>query len=70
MNERLNTGQKPMWAQSTGEHTMCMCTLIRGPGPSCSVPNEGWWWQWHHWMHGSPGGNCKWKDIITLKGES
>ncbi len=70
MNERINRGQKPIWAQSTREHMICVHTLIRGPGLSCSVPNKGWWQQRCHWMHSSPGGNCEWKDIITLKGES
>ena len=49
---------------------MCACTLIRGLGPSCSVPNEGWW-QWQpHWMHGGPSGNCEQKNIITSKGKA
>jgi len=59
-----------MWAQSTGECTMCMCALIRGLGLACSVPNKGWWWQRCYWMHSSPGGNCEQKNIITSKGKA
>ena len=62
--------QKPMWAQSTGERTMCARALIRGPGLACSVPNEGWWWRRRHWMHSDPGGNCERKNIITSKGKA
>ena len=49
---------------------MCVRALIRGPGPACSVPNEGWWWRRRRWMHGGSGGNCERKNIITSKGKA